>query len=119
MPCTDEVTVTILGRTGPVLSTGTYTPEDGASTEYDCTRGSGPGWTCDADGTLHIYTSATRIEIFAYGADATDGGAWFTPAWQPGGTPECPSGCEVASLTLTLDPYDTGCFVASDTGGCR
>lgn len=116
--CQDEAIIRIIGREGPVVSNGTYAPEDGATVEYDCAQTSGSGWRCDADGTLHITTSASAIVLYAYGVDATYGGGPITLSWAAGGTAECPSGCEVANATVTLEPYDTACVVVGDTGGC-
>ena len=116
--CRTVVVIHVLGREGPVQSSGWFRPEDGEITQYDCATGSGPGWSCASDGTLTIETSASVVTLTAYGTDATALSTDVTPSWAAGGTAECPSACEVGEVTVTLDPYDTGCFAASDTGGC-
>lgn len=116
--CRTVVVIHVIGREGPVQSSGSFRPEDSGATEYDCASGSGPGWTCAGDGTLTIETSASALSLTAYGTDATSISTEVTPSWTAGGTAGCPSACEVGEATVTLDPYDTGCFAASDTGGC-
>lgn len=111
--------VHVIGQDGPVQSAGYFRPEDGGVTQYDCASGSGPGWTCAADGTLTIETAASVINISASGTDGTSVSAEVTPTWSSAGTEECPSTCEVGDATITLEPGETGCFAASDTGGCR
>lgn len=119
-PCEDEAIIHMIGPNGTTIAAGSVQPEDSARFEFDCRERAGPGWTCDHDGTLHIPTHAPSLQIEAYSTDANaHTSSTIVLDWAAGGTADCPTSCANAELTLTLDPYDTGCFTAdSDTGGC-
>ncbi len=114
--CRDEVVLHMVGPNGPTVTAGSVMPEDSAWIEYDCRDRQGEGWACDADGTVHVYTSASRISVQAYSTDTNAGGYQdITLSWAAAGTDECPLACEVAEATVELEAYDTAC-VTTDCG---
>ncbi|MSP55799.1 MAG: hypothetical protein EXR69_09390 [Myxococcales bacterium] len=120
-PCEDEAIIHMIGPNGPTIATGSVQPEDSARFEFDCRERAGAGWTCDDDGTLHIPTRAPSLHIEAYSTDANaHASSALVLTWVGLGTDQCPTDCDAAEVTVTLDPTDTACFKAdSDTGGCK